>query len=60
MDLDAYLTTNVLVTFTDTLGIRYHYVDITVVALVVGGVAVAVPATCVVCLPNYVTATICY
>ena len=36
MDLDPYLTTNVLDTFTKSLGIRYHHVDVVVVVGVVG------------------------
>ena len=38
MDLDPYLTTNVLKVFAVTPDIRFHHVDITVVALVVVGV----------------------
>ena len=35
VDLDAYFTTNVLETFNDTHGKRYHHVDVAVVVLVV-------------------------
>ena len=44
MDLDPYLTTNVLKIFPETLSIRYYHVDATVVVLVVG-VGVIVPGT---------------
>ena len=30
VDLDTYLTTNILDTFTETLSIRYHHMDVTV------------------------------
>ena len=39
VDLDPYLTTNVLDSFTETLGIRYHHVNSIVV---VGDAVVAV------------------
>ena len=48
MDVDSYLTTNVLETSTETFGKGYHYVDVGVVALVIVGVisvGVIVPGT---------------
>ena len=48
MDLHVYLITNVLDTFTETPGIRYHHVDVAVVVLVVFSIAcvgVIVPGT---------------
>ena len=44
MDLDTYLTTNILDTFAEPLGIRYHNVY---VILVVVGVGVITPGTSV-------------
>ena len=44
VDLNATFTTNVIETFTKTLRIRYHHVDVTVVVLVVVGVIV--PLSC--------------
>ena len=40
MDLYTYITTNVLDTFTETLGIRYHHVDVIVVGVVGAGVTI--------------------
>ena len=44
-DLDTYLTTNILVTFTEILGTRYHFVDVILVVLGVTGACVTVPET---------------
>ena len=40
LDLNPYLTINVLETFVETLGIRNHHVDVAVVVLVVVGITV--------------------
>ena len=48
VDLNAYPTTNALNTSVETLGIRYHHVDLTVVfflAVGVVGIGVVVPGT---------------
>ena len=43
VDLDSFLTTNVLKTFSESLGIWYHHVDVAVVVL--GAFGVTVPGT---------------
>ena len=45
MDLDTYLTTNVLDTFAKTLVIRCHYLDVIVVVVGVVGAVVTTPGT---------------
>ena len=53
MDLDPYLTTNVLETFTEILGIRNNHVDVSVVVLAVVGVGVMVPEQLWACVLLY-------
>ena len=45
VNMDAYLITNVLGTFAEILGIRYHHVNVTVVVLVGIGVGIIFPET---------------
>ena len=44
-DLDPYLTTSVLDTFTETLAIRYHHVYVIVIVVGDVGAGVTTPAT---------------
>ena len=45
MDLDTYLTSNVLDIFTETLDIKYHHVDVFVVLVGIVGASVNLPGT---------------
>ena len=54
MDLDTYLTTNVLDTFGETLGMGNHHMDVAVVVIGVFGVDVLIPATDMgLCIPVF-------
>ena len=45
MDMDSYLTTNILDTFTEILGIRNNHMDVVVVVVSVVGVGFTTPGT---------------
>ena len=53
MDLDTYLTTNVLDTLVETFGKGYHHVDVIVVVIGVTGAVVATPGIGMACVFLY-------